>query len=47
MHDIGLLVELVAVYIFDAKPYIIIKIKISTIGYKNTTIIKQLGLWRS
>lgn len=38
MHDIGLLVELVAVYIFDTKSYIIIKIKISTIGEKNTTI---------
>ena len=35
MHDIWLLVELVAIHILDAKSYIIIKIKISTIGEKH------------
>ena len=34
MHNVRLLVELVAVYILDTKSYIIIKIKISTIGHK-------------
>ena len=37
MHDIGLLVELVAVNILDTQAYIIIKIKISTPIGENTT----------
>ena len=35
MHDIGLLVELVMVDVLDTQTYIIIKIKISTIGQKH------------
>ena len=35
MHHVRLLVELVAIHILNAKSYIIIKIKISTIGEKH------------
>ena len=46
MHNVGLLVELVAIDILDTQSYIIIKIKISTRIGEKTRPIEIEEFWR-